>query len=192
MSKSILSMTDIRKTFSGVAVLDEVKLDLNEGECLGLLGSNGAGKSTLIKILSGIYSKDKGTISISNKVVNIKNSSDSIREGVGLLPQELSIHSEMTVAENLMMGNLPVRKIAGIQFTDQQKMQEIAKDKLADLGLDIDVKQPMKELTLQEQKIVEIAIAMVGNEKNIIIDANRTRISIYGLYFKKSSLPMNQ
>ena len=69
MSKSILSMTDIRKTFSGVAVLDEVKLDLNEGECLGLLGSNGAGKSTLIKILSGIYSKDKGTISILNKVL---------------------------------------------------------------------------------------------------------------------------
>ena len=170
MSKSILSMTDIRKTFSGVAVLDEVKLDLNEGECLGLLGSNGAGKSTLIKILSGIYSKDKGTISISNKVVNIKNSSDSIKEGVGLLPQELSIHSEMTVAENLMMGNLPVRKIAGIQFTDQQKMQEIAKDKLADLGLDIDVKQSMKELTLPEQRIVEIARAMVGNAKILIMD----------------------
>ena len=170
MSKSILSMTDIRKTFSGVAVLDEVKLDLNEGECLGLLGSNGAGKSTLIKILSEIYSKDKGTISISNKVVNIKNSSDSIKEGVGLLPQELSIHSEMTVAENLMMGNLPVRKIAGIQFTDQQKMQEIAKDKLADLGLDIDVKQPMKELTLPEQRIVEIARAMVGNAKILIMD----------------------
>ena len=127
-------------------------------------------KSTLIKILSGIYSKDKGTISISNKVVNIKNSSDSIREGVGLLPQELSIHSEMTVAENLMMGNLPVRKIAGIQFTDQQKMQEIAKDKLADLGLDIDVKQPMKELTLPEQRIVEIARAMVGNAKILIMD----------------------
>ena len=105
MNKSILSMKDIRKTFSGVAVLDEVELNLNEGECLGLLGSNGAGKSTLIKILSGIYSKDKGTISILNKEVNIKNSSDSIKEGVGLLPQELSIHSEMNVAENLMMGN---------------------------------------------------------------------------------------
>ena len=87
-----------------------------------------------------------------------------------MLPQELSIHSEMTVAENLMMGNLPVRKIAGIQFTDQQKMQEIAKDKLADLGLDIDVKQPMKELTLPEQRIVEIARAMVGNAKILIMD----------------------
>ena len=113
MNKSILSMKDIRKTFSGVAVLDEVELNLNEGECLGLLGSNGAGKSTLIKILSGIYSKDKGTISILNKEVNIKNSSDSIKEGVGLLPQELSIHSEMNVAENLMMGNLPVKKNYG-------------------------------------------------------------------------------
>ena len=114
MNKSILSMKDIRKTFSGVAVLDEVELNLNEGECLGLLGSNGAGKSTLIKILSGIYSKDKGTISILNKEVNIKNSSDSIKEGVGLLPQELSIHSEMNVAENLMMGNLPVKKIIDV------------------------------------------------------------------------------
>ena len=79
MNKSILSMKDIRKTFSGVAVLDEVELNLNEGECLGLLGSNGAGKSTLIKILSGIYSKDKGTISILNKEVNIKNSSNVLK-----------------------------------------------------------------------------------------------------------------
>ena len=170
MNKSILSMKNVRKTFSGVAVLDEVELNLNEGECLGLLGSNGAGKSTLIKILSGIYSKDKGTISILNKEVNIKNSSDSIKEGVGLLPQELSIHSEMNVAENLMMGNLPVKKIIGVQFTDQSKMIEIAKEKLLDLGLDIDVQKPMKDLTLPEQRIVEIARAMVGNAKILIMD----------------------
>ena len=170
MNNSILSMTDIRKTFSGVAVLDEVELNLNQGECLGLLGSNGAGKSTLIKILSGIYSKDKGKISISNKEVNIKNSSDSIKEGVGLLPQELSIHSEMSVAENLMMGNLPVKNIMGVQFTDQSKMNDIAKEKLLDLGLDIDVKTLMKELTLPEQRIVEIARAMVGNAKILIMD----------------------
>lgn len=170
MNNSILSMTDIRKTFSGVAVLDEVELNLNQGECLGLLGSNGAGKSTLIKILSGIYSKDKGKISISNKEVNIKNSSDSIKEGVGLLPQELSIHSEMSVAENLMMGNLPVKKIMGVQFTDKSKMNEIAKEKLLDLGLDIDVQKLMKELTLPEQRIVEIARAMVGNAKILIMD----------------------
>ena len=78
MNNTLLSMNGIRKTFSGVAVLDEVELKLNEGECLGLLGSNGAGKSTLIKILSGIYSKDKGSIFISNDEVSIKNSSDSI------------------------------------------------------------------------------------------------------------------
>ncbi len=72
MNNTLLSMKGIRKTFSGVAVLDEVDLNLNEGECLGLLGSNGAGKSTLIKILSGIYSKDKGNIFISNNEVIIK------------------------------------------------------------------------------------------------------------------------
>ena len=71
MNNTILSMKGIRKTFSGVAVLDEVELNLNEGECLGLLGSNGAGKSTLIKILSGIYSKDKGNIFISNYSISI-------------------------------------------------------------------------------------------------------------------------
>ena len=81
MNNTLLSMKGIRKTFSGVAVLDEVELNLNEGECLGLLGSNGAGKSTLIKILSGIYSKDKGNIFISNNEVFIKNSSDSIKSG---------------------------------------------------------------------------------------------------------------
>ena len=134
MNNALLSMKGIRKTFSGVAVLDEVELNLNEGECLGLLGSNGAGKSTLIKILSGIYSKDKGNIFISNNEVIIKSSSDSIKSGVGLLPQELSIHSEMTVAENLMLGNLPTKKIAGIEFTDQKSMNEIAREKLLDLG----------------------------------------------------------
>ena len=69
MNKLILSMSGIRKTFSNVAVLDNIQLQLHEGECLGLLGSNGAGKSTLIKILSGIYSKDQGNIFINNKEV---------------------------------------------------------------------------------------------------------------------------
>ena len=153
MNNTLLSMKGIRKTFSGVAVLDEVELNLNEGECLGLLGSNGAGKSTLIKILSGIYSKDKGNIFISNNEVFIKNSSDSIKSGVGLLPQELSIHTEMTVAENLMLGNLPTKKIAGIEFTDQKLMNEIAREKLLDLGLDINVQKQIKELTLPEQRM---------------------------------------
>ena len=170
MNSSILQMSGIRKTFSGVAVLDDVMLSLNAGECIGLLGSNGAGKSTLIKILSGIYSKDQGKIKINNKEVSIKNSSDAISYGVGLLPQELSIHSEMTVAENLMMGNLPYKKFFGLQFTEQKKMNEIAYQKLLDLGLDIDVKKLMKELTLSEQRIVEIARAMVGNAKILIMD----------------------
>ena len=170
MNNTLLSMKGIRKTFSGVAVLDEVELNLNEGECLGLLGSNGAGKSTLIKILSGIYSKDKGNIFISNNEVIIKNSSDSIKSGVGLLPQELSIHSEMTVAENLMLGNLPTKKIAGIEFTDKKLMNEIAREKLLDLGHDINVQKQIKELTLPEQRIVEIARAMVGKAKILIMD----------------------
>jgi len=170
MNNTLLSMKGIRKTFSGVAVLDEVELKLNKGECLGLLGSNGAGKSTLIKILSGIYSKDKGNIFISNNEVSIKNSSDSIKSGVGLLPQELSIHSEMTVAENLMLGNLPTKKIAGIKFTNQKRMNQIAREKLLDLGLDINVQKQIKELTLPEQRIVEIARAMVGNAKILIMD----------------------
>ena len=176
MNNTLLSMKGIRKTFSGVAVLDEVELNLHEGECLGLLGSNGAGKSTLIKILSGIYSKDKGSIFISNNEVFIKNSSDSIKSGVGLLPQELSIHSEMTVAENLMLGNLPTKKIAGIEFTDQKLMNEIASEKLLDLGLDINVKKQIKELTLPEQRIVEIARAMVGKAKILIMDLSLIHI----------------
>ena len=170
MNNPILAMNGIRKTFSGVAVLDNVNLDLKKGECLGLLGSNGAGKSTLIKILSGVYSKDKGNIIIDNFDVKVRNSLDAINFGVGLLPQELSIHPDMTVAENLMMGNLPVNKILGIQFTNQKNMNQIAKQKLLDLGLDINVKKLIKELSLPEQRIVEIARAMVGNAKILIMD----------------------
>ena len=85
MTEVLLEMNEIRKTFSGVAVLDNAKLEVKSGESVGLLGSNGAGKSTLIKILSGIYSKDKGRIKIKGNEISINNPSDAIKNGIGLL-----------------------------------------------------------------------------------------------------------
>ena len=126
MTEVLLEMNEIRKTFSGVAVLDNAKLEVKSGESVGLLGSNGAGKSTLIKILSGVYSKDRGKIKIKGNEISINNPSDAIKNGIGLLPQELSIHSELSVAENLLMGNLPTKKILGVEFTDKNELKNIA------------------------------------------------------------------
>ena len=170
MTEILLEMNEIRKTFSGVAVLDNAKLEVKSGESVGLLGSNGAGKSTLIKILSGVYSKDRGKIKIKGNEISINNPSDAIKNGIGLLPQELSIHSELSVAENLLMGNLPTKKILGVEFTDKNELKNIATRELNNLGLDIDVSQQMKNLSLPEQRIVEIARAMVGKAQILIMD----------------------
>src|SRR5271163_4595194 len=99
----VLSMVKIDKRFPGVHALKDVSLAIRSGEVVGLIGENGAGKSTLMKILSGVYQPDAGTISIAGKATRLENSADANRKGIGMVFQEQSLLPNLSVAENIYL-----------------------------------------------------------------------------------------
>ncbi len=127
-------MRGIRKAFGGVDVLREVELTVAAGEVLALLGSNGAGKSTLVKILAGSYGRDAGTVRLDGAEVSFDQPRQAVAAGVRLLPQEISVIPDMTVAENICIGDLPMRAGPGFRVVDTAAMRRQAEELLQQLG----------------------------------------------------------
>ncbi|KVK54175.1 ABC transporter ATP-binding protein [Agrobacterium deltaense] len=166
-----LQITNVSKAFAGVTVLKNVSLSADEGEIVALLGANGAGKSTLMKILSGVYTLDSGQIRIHDAIKNIATPQDAIAAGIRLMPQELSVHPDLSVAENIALGSMPRRRFAGIPMIDRAAMKAQAQALLGRLRLDhVDPGQRMGSLPLSEQRIVEIARALAGKAEILIMD----------------------
>src|SRR5688572_5992875 len=105
--RKMISFENITKTFAGVTALDRVSLSIGRGECHALMGENGAGKSTLGKILAGIYRPDSGTISIDGVTPHFRSPRDAARAGIGMVHQELAFCPDLSVGENLCMGQYP-------------------------------------------------------------------------------------
>ena len=118
--EALLSMKNIKKSFSGVAALKNAELELQKGEVVALMGENGAGKSTLMKILTGIYSKDEGSIHFEGKEVEYKTVSESEAAGIAIVHQELNMMNDLTVAQNLFIGQ---ERMSGF-FIDDKKMEK--------------------------------------------------------------------
>lgn len=167
---SRLEMRGIGKSFGSVSVLQGVDLELGVGEVLALLGQNGAGKSTLVKILGGDYARDAGTIMLDGAEVHFSSPRSAIGQGVRILPQELSVMPEMTVAENILIGDLPASLNLGISRLDRTAMDKKALDLLAELGLEVNPRALLKSLAVSEQRIVEIARAISGQAKVLVMD----------------------
>ncbi len=165
-SVPLLQMQDIEKSFYGVTVLDRVSLDLQTGEVLALLGENGAGKSTLIKILNGDYQKDGGAILIDGKSVQINRPRDAGALGIHMIYQEQHYAPELSVAENLLLGNLPTRGI----MVDWNKAYAMARQHLNLLKVELDPKKLMMNLSVVERQIVEVVKAISGNARIIVMD----------------------
>ncbi len=161
----------VSKAFGGVPVLREVDLEAGPGEIVALLGANGAGKSTLMKILSGIYAADAGRILVDGKAVSIRSPQDAIAAGIRLLPQEISVHPDLTVAENIAIAALPSRRRLGVPFLSRREIAAQARALLDRLGLsEIAADRRMGSLGLPQQRIVEIARALVGKARILIMD----------------------
>jgi ribose transport system ATP-binding protein len=166
-----LHMQEIGKSFGGVPVLSGVDLTVEAGEVVALLGSNGAGKSTLMKILTGVYSRDAGAIRVDGREVSFASPAQAVAAGVRLLPQEISIMPDMTVAENIFVGDLPMTRRLGFLTVDDATMKTRARQLLEELGFGaIDVTLPVKRLQVAEQRIVEIARALAGEASLLIMD----------------------
>ncbi|MBK9707388.1 MAG: sugar ABC transporter ATP-binding protein [Acidobacteria bacterium] len=161
-----LQMRSIRKTFPGVVALNNVDFDLRRGEVHILLGENGAGKSTLMKILSGAYQKDSGKILLNNREIEIKNPRHSCELGIGIIYQELNLVPHLSAAENIFLGREP----AALGLIDKKRMNQSAQRLLAGLGMDFDPQRLVRELSIAEQQMVEIAKAISLDARILIMD----------------------
>lgn len=166
MGDVILTMKGIDKSFPGVHALDHVDLEIRKGEVLALMGENGAGKSTLMKVLTGIYTKDSGTITYEGKEVEFHNTREAQDAGIVIVHQELNMLSHLTVAQNIFIGREP-KKGFGI---DDKKMVEESRKLFQRLNIDIDPTETMGNLTVGKQQMCEIAKAISHQAKVIIFD----------------------
>ena len=162
----ILTMKGIDKSFPGVHALNHVDLEVRKGEVLALMGENGAGKSTLMKVLTGIYTRDDGTITYEGKEVEFANPREAQEAGIVIVHQELNMMSHLTVAQNIFIGREMMR---GKLINDAQMNREAVK--LFDrLGITIDPTEKMGNLTVGKQQMCEIAKAISHEAKVIIFD----------------------
>lgn len=166
MGDIILTMKNIDKSFPGVHALDHVDLEVRKGEVLALMGENGAGKSTLMKVLTGIYKKDFGTILYEGKEVEFKNTRAAQEAGIVIVHQELNMLGHLTVAQNLFIGR---EFKSGIRI-DDKKMNEEARKLFERLQVDIDPTEIMSDLTVGRQQMCEIAKAVSFDAKVIVFD----------------------
>ncbi|MCD8154580.1 MAG: sugar ABC transporter ATP-binding protein [Clostridiales bacterium] len=166
MGDIILTMKGIDKSFPGVHALDHVDLEIRRGEVLALMGENGAGKSTLMKVLTGIYTKDSGTITYEGKEVEFHSAKEAQNAGVVIVHQELNMVNHLTVAQNIFIGR-EFKKGFGI---DDKKMNEESRKLFQRLNIDIDPTETMGNLTVGKQQMCEIAKAISHDAKVIIFD----------------------
>ena len=166
MNEPLLEVQGISKSFPGVRALQDVQFRLDAGEVLVLVGENGAGKSTLMKILSGIYEKDAGTIRIDGREVEIAGPAEAQQLGISIIHQEMNLMPDLTVAQNIFLGREPRRG----PMLDEKALNRSTAQLLADLGIPLDPKRRVADLTVAAQQMVEIARALSFDARVLIMD----------------------
>ncbi|WMJ90701.1 sugar ABC transporter ATP-binding protein [Anaerocolumna sp. MB42-C2] len=166
MGEVILTMKGIDKSFPGVHALDHVDFEVKKGEVHALMGENGAGKSTLMKVLTGIYKKDSGSITYEGRELEFNNPKEAQDAGVVIVHQELNMMGHLTVAQNIFIG----REFMKGKLIDDAKMNEEAGKLFDKLNINIDPTEKMNRLTVGKQQMCEIAKAISHDAKVIVFD----------------------
>ena len=166
MAQALLEMRHITKEFPGVRALSNVDFTLHAGEIHSLMGENGAGKSTLVKVLTGVYPRDGGTVFLNGKAINPKTPKDAQDCGISTVYQEVNLCSNLTVAENIFIGREP-RKFGMI---DWQTINQRAAELLAKLDVHIDVTKTLDNYSVALQQMIAIARAVDVDAKILILD----------------------
>ncbi len=175
MSESILRMTNISKSFSGVHALRGVHLELRPGEVHALLGENGAGKSTLVKVITGVHQPDTGEMYFNDQRVHFADPREATALGISAIYQELSIFPDLDIAENIFVGRRPTR--AG-GLVDWRKMYREAETLLDSLGVHLNLKAKARYLSIAQQQMVEIARALSVNARILIMDEPTSALTL--------------
>lgn len=167
MSKKLLRISGVDKSFPGVKALSGMQLDLNHGEVLALVGENGAGKSTLMKLLSGIYVPDSGTFEIDGQEVAIAGTRHAQELGISIIHQEFNLMQDLTVAQNIYIGREP--RMGGV-FLSERALNRRARLLFDQINIDLDPKARVGDLTVAKQQMVEIAKALSYKSRILIMD----------------------
>ena len=157
-----LSMVKIDKRFPGVQALKDVSIEVRRGEVVGLIGENGAGKSTLMKILSGVYQPDSGAILIAGDPTRLANAADANRKGIGMVFQEQSLLTNLTVGENIYLGNEAQFTRFGV--VNWKSLYAAAERQLEKVKVDVDPRKRTEDLSFAERQMVELAKALTLEE----------------------------
>lgn len=161
----LLEIKGVSKSFPGVKALEDMHLELNAGEVLGLVGENGAGKSTLMKLLSGIYTADAGEFVYNGAPYEPTSAKHALELGISIIHQEFNLMPDLTVAQNLFIGREP-----GGFFTSERRLNAQAQDLIEKLHLPLKPKQLVGDLTVAKQQMVEIGKALSFEPKLLIMD----------------------
>ncbi len=161
---------NVRKRFGATTALDGVSFEVMAGEIHALVGENGAGKSTLVRILGGVVRPDEGQVTIGGRDCHLSSPHDAIASGIVTIPQELQLVPALSIAENLALGDPPVRRLFGAALVDRTRMREDARAQLASFDFAPDPDLPVRHLGFAEQQIVAIAKALRRHCRVLILD----------------------
>ena len=176
MSEYVLELHDIVKTFGSSVALNGMHFQLKPGEVHALMGENGAGKSTFIKVITGVYKPDSGSILLDGKPIAPKNTVESQKLGIAAIYQHATVFPDLSVTENIFMGKEILTKLGTY---DRRRMKRLAKSYIEPFSSDIDVSKPMSALSVAQQQIVEIAKALSRNAKILILDEPTASLTKY-------------
>ena len=170
MGNIALRLSDIVKTFPGVAALQDMHFELREGEIHAICGENGAGKSTLMKVVTGVHRPDSGVISLFGAEEHFSSPLDAFAKGIAIIYQETSLFEEMTVLENLFLGRELVKKAGPFTILDYKSMAAKMQNILKNLRITIPVDEKIKNLGMAQKQMVEIAKALTFQSRILILD----------------------
>ncbi|WP_312240362.1 sugar ABC transporter ATP-binding protein [Pantoea sp.] len=169
-----LAVDKVTKKFGGVTALNNVSFDINEGEVHGLVGENGCGKSTLMKIIAGVLERDRGTLTIKNQPMQRYSAIEAVKQGIGIIYQDLSLFPNLTVLENIYISQMLNEKKPLVRASAYRDRVERIIDQL---GIRLDLSATVDELPIAKQQLVAIARALVNESKLIILDEPTTALT---------------
>lgn len=174
MAQAFIKLSGISKSFAGVKALQNVDMVINQGETRCLAGENGGGKSTLIKVISGFYTPDEGTIEINGKVYKKLTPQQAIREGIQIIYQDFSVFPNLTVAENIALSS---ERLENKKFVNWKTIREKAKKGLALVNVEMDLDAKVGDLSVADKQLVAICRALLQDAKLLVMDEPTTALT---------------
>lgn len=167
---NILELKDINKSFPGVHALKDMSISIRKGEVHAVCGENGAGKSTLMKVITGVYKQESGDIVFDGHKVDINNPNEAFELGIAIMYQETSLFPEMTILENMYLNHEITKKKIGLNIMDYETMGTRAKEIFDSLSCSFSLDSKVKEISMAQKQLVEIAKALTFDTRILIMD----------------------